>query len=222
MLHVLCSTLHEILFPDSIKKFINIFSELPSIGPRQATRLAFYLISGGKGRLEEFSKSIADLKNIKICSDCFFVYSDTDRNRQNTNSNGKNLCNMCLDKNRNKKIIMIVEKETDLISIERTKKFKGRYLVLGDLKKGGILESDQKLRLANLKVFITKEIGGSADEIIIATNPTTYGDLNAMIIQKELEGYAKKFSRLGRGIPTGGEIEFADEETLEQALERRS
>lgn len=226
MFHASCFTLHEILFPDSIKKFINIFSELPSIGPRQATRLAFYLISGGKGRLEEFSKSIADLKNVKICSDCFFVHSNIGanplRNENYPRESASSLCNICLDKNRNKKIIMIVEKETDLISIERTKKFKGRYLILGDLKKGGILESDQKLRLANLKAFIAKEIGGSADEIIIATNPTTYGDLNAMIIQKELEGYAKKFSRLGRGIPTGGEIEFADEETLEQALERRS
>lgn len=124
---------------------------------------------------------------------------------------------------------MIVEKETDLISIERTKKFKGRYLILGDLKKGGFLEPEQKLRLNNLKSFIKKSCPDPAEgkpcqieEIIIATNPTTYGDLNAMIIQKELEGYAKKFSRLGRGIPTGGEIEFADEETLEQALERRS
>ena len=205
------------MFPDSIKQFIAIFSKLPSIGPRQATRLAFYLISGGKNKLEETSKAIADLKNIKICSDCFFVHS-----------NKGNLCGICEDKNRKKDLIMIVEKETDLISIERTKKFAGRYLVLGEVSKGGILDSIQKLRLGQLKKFITKEFGtpstssGQIEEIIIATNPTTYGDLNAMIIKKELEGFSKKFSRLGRGIPTGGEIEFIDEETLEQALERRS
>lgn len=199
------------MLPDPIKKFINIFSELPSIGPRQATRLAFYLIAGGKGKLEEISKAIADLKNIKICPNCFFIHSNTD-----------NFCNICADKNRNKNIIMILEKETDLISIERTKKFNGRYLILGELKKGGILEPDQKLRLSNLKSFIKKLPEGIAEEIIIATNPTTYGDLSAMIIKKELGEFSKKFSRLGRGIPTGGEIEFADEETLEQALERRS
>ncbi|MBI5401713.1 recombination protein RecR [Candidatus Wolfebacteria bacterium] len=198
------------MFPESIKKFIDIFSKLPSIGPRQATRLAFYMISGGKNKLEETAKAVADLKAVKICSNCFFMHS-----------NHGNLCNICQDKNRKNDAIMIVEKETDLVSIERTKKFHGRYLVLGELAKTGVLEISQKLRLNNLKNLIKKELGGVADEIIIATNPTTYGDLNAMIIKKELEGFAKKFTRLGRGIPTGGEIEFADEETLEQALKRR-
>ena len=117
---------------------------------------------------------------------------------------------------------MIVEKETDIISLERPRKFNGRYLILGELNKAGILESGQKLRLNNLKTFISKELGGQAEEIIIATNPTTYGDLSASIITKELAGFAKKITRLGRGIPTGGEIEFADEDTLGAALERRN
>ena len=116
---------------------------------------------------------------------------------------------------------MIIEKETDLVSLERPKKFKGRYLILGELLKSGVLESGQKLRLNNLKSFIKKELNGQAEEIIIATNPTVYGDLQAMIIAKEFNNMAKKITRLGRGIPTGGEIEFADEETLGQALERR-
>ena len=181
------------------------------------------MISSGKNKLEETAKAVADLKSVKICSNCFFIHS-----------NHNNLCNICQDKTRKNDIIMIVEKETDLVSIERTKKFHGRYLVLGELAKTGVLESSQKLRLNHLKDFIKnlpvshsefavadEESHGIAEEIIIATNPTTYGDLNAMIIKKELEEYAKKFSRLGRGIPTGGEIEFADEETLEQALKRR-
>lgn len=209
------------MFPDQIKKFVEIFSKLPSIGPRQATRLAFYFISIGKNNLEEISKAVADLKSIQICSDCFFIHS-----------NQGNLCNICSDKNRRKDLIMIVEKETDLISVERTKKFNGRYLVLGEMAKGGILDSVQKLRLGQLKTFIQKGFettqlspeatAGKAEEIIIATNPTIYGDLNALVIKKELSEFSNKFSRLGRGIPTGGEIEFADEETLEQALERRS
>ncbi len=198
------------MFPEPIKNFINIFSKLPSTGPRQATRLAFYLISGGKNKLKEASKAIADLETIKICSNCFFIHSNPD-----------NLCNICRDENRKKDLIMVVEKETDLTSIERTKKFTGRYLVLGELTKNGILDSSHKLRLNVLKNYIKKLPANIAEEIIIATNPTTYGDLNAMVIRKELEGFAKKFSRLGRGIPTGGEIEFADEETLEQALKRR-
>ncbi len=198
------------MFPDPIKKFIDIFSALPSIGSRQATRLAFKLISSGRAKIEETAEAVSDLRYLKTCSECFFVHS-----------NRENLCDICRDPKRRKDIIMIVEKETDLISIERTKKFNGRYLVLGDLQKTGMLESVQKLRLKHLKDLVQKEIG-VAEEIIIALNPNTYGDLNTSVIVKELAGTAKKITRLGRGIPTGGEIEFADEETLGQALERRN
>jgi len=198
------------MFPQQIKNFIESFSGLPGIGPRQATRLAFKLISGGKNKIEELARAVYELKNLKICSNCFFIHSNADP-----------FCEICKNPNRRKDIIMIVEKETDLISLERPKKFNGRYLILGELSKNGILESGEKLRLNNLKNFINKELNGQAEEIIIATNPTTYGDLNASIIVKELNGLAKKITRLGRGIPTGGEIEFADEETLSSALERR-
>ena len=207
------------MFPQSIKNFIDAFSGLPGIGPRQATRLAFKLVAGGKNKIEELAKAISELKNLKLCSQCFFIHS-----------NFENLCDICKNPNRRKDIIMIVEKETDVISLERPKKINGRYIILGELNKAGILESGQKLRLNNLKTFITKELAdpsagsgqGKAEEIIIATNPTTYGDLNASIIAKELTGFAKKITRLGRGIPTGGEIEFADSGTLEAAIQRRS
>lgn len=198
------------MLPQPIKFFIDIFSQLPGIGPRQATRLAFKIISSGKNKIEETAKAIYDLENLKICSSCFFVHS-----------NAESLCDICKNPNRRKDIIMIIEKETDLISLERPKKFIGRYLILGELTKSGVLESIQKLRLNNLKNFINKELNGKAEEVIIAINPTTYGDLNSMIIAKELDGLAKKITRLGRGIPTGGEIEFADEETLTSAIERR-
>ncbi len=199
------------MLPEPIKTFIQIFSTLPGIGIRQATRLAFKLINSGRNRIEETAKAISDLKYLKICSECFFVH-------QNPPAGG-NLCDICRNPNRHKTIIAIIEKETDLISLERTKKFKGRYLILGEFAKTGFLESAQKLRLNHLKNQIKKELG-QAEEIIIAFNPTTYGDLNFSMIAKELSPFAKKITRLGRGIPTGGEIEFADEDTLEQALER--
>ncbi|MBN2198003.1 recombination protein RecR [Candidatus Wolfebacteria bacterium] len=198
------------MLPEPIKKFIEIFSVLPGIGIRQATRLAFKLIDGGRNKIEETAMAISNLKRLKICQQCFFVH-------QNKN----NLCNICNDPKREKDIIIIVEKETDLISLERTKKFNGQYLILGELSKTGNLEPVQKLRLNHFKDRIKKEFSGQIKEIIIATNPTTYGDLNASIITKELSLFAQKITRLGRGIPTGGEIEFADEKTLEQALERR-
>lgn len=197
--------------PEAIKKFVDIFSRLPGIGPRQAVRLAFYFIHEGIAFNIEASKVIADLKNIKICRNCFYIHE-----------NQSGLCDICSDTKRNYKLIAIVEKETDLLSIENTGKFNGRYLILGDLRKSGILETDQKLRIQSLKAWINDIMGGKAEEIIIAVNPTTYGDLNASIIGKELQGSAGKITKLGRGIPTGGEIEFADEDTLKSALERRS
>jgi recombination protein RecR len=199
------------VLPEEIKKFIEEFEKLPSIGPRQATRLAFRLIGGGQAKLTELANAVAGLKKVKICPRCFFVHS------QKTE-----VCSICADTTRANDVFMIVEKETDLMSIERTKKYRGKYLILGELTKSGALEPWQKLRLNSLKKIITDEMSDKmAKEIIVALNPTTYGDLNASLIEKELNNYSHKISRLGRGIPTGGEIEFADEETLSHSLTRR-
>jgi len=199
--------------PDPIKNFIHHFSKLPSIGPRQATRLAFQVLGSGKDEIEGIIKSLEGLESMSICEKCFLVFLPQ--------NNDDKLCEICRDQNRNPKIIAIVEKETDLISIEKTNKFEGNYFIIGSLQKNGVLGSEQKRRLEKLKTNIEKELGGQADEIIIATNPTTYGDFNAAILGKELKDLTKKITRLGRGIPTGGEIEFADEDTLGNALERR-
>ena len=199
------------MLPDPIKNFVDVFSKLPSLGPRQATRLAFYIASLGKNKVKEISAAIAGLTDLTTCSRCF---------RTHTGS-GK-LCSVCSDPTRNQKLIAVVEKETDLLSLEKTKKFNGWYLVMGELHKNSELEPEQKLRLSALKNFIKKELSGRAEEIILATNPTVYGDLNAATLKKELEEFAIKITRLGRGIPTGGEIEFADEETLGSAIDKRS
>ena len=117
---------------------------------------------------------------------------------------------------------MVLEKETDLLSVEKTGKWNGRYFILGTIAKTGVLEEWQKLRLQSLKNVIAKELGGQIEEIILALNPTSIGDWNAGVLAKEFAPLAKKISRLGRGLPTGGEIEFADDETLGGALEHRS
>ena len=187
--------------PKSIKRFVDIFSSLPGIGPRQAIRLAFYFVRQGKAFQEDFARTVADFKHISICSQCFYL-----------SENKEGLCDFCSDKNRNRATI----------AIENTGKFNGRYLVLGDLKKNGILETEQKLRLQSLKKWIEKELDGKAEEIVVAINPTTEGDIIAAIITESMRQFANKVSRLGRGIPTGGEIEFADEDTLGSAIEGRS
>lgn len=196
--------------PSEIKKFNDIFSQLPGIGPRQAIRLAFYLVYKGGGVTTEAAAAIKDLGEIKICKQCFFVSTHDDL-----------LCDICRDKTRNHKIIAVVEKDTDLISLENTGKFNGRYLILGDLRRKGVLESDQKLKLQALEDFIKNLPGGKAEEIIVAVNPTSVGNLNATSIAEELKPFTQKITRLAVGIPSGGEIEFADADTLTSALERR-
>lgn len=198
------------MLPEAINNFIEVFSRLPSIGPRQATRLAFHILSLGKSDVNTLAKVVAGLENLKTCPDCFFIHD-----------NQSEQCFICGNPQRKKGVIMIIEKETDLISLERTKGFNGRYFLIGNLKKNLVLESEQKLRLNSLKNFIKKNLSGRAQEIILAINPTTYGDITASLIRNELLGLTEKITRLGRGIPTGGEIEFSDEDTLNGALENR-
>ena len=197
--------------PDSLKQLIDTLGELPSIGPRQATRLAFYLIHQGLGTIDGLARNLDNLKKIKICERCFFIHDNT----------GKR-CNICMNTARDDRAVMLLEKETDLLSMEKTGKWNGKYFIIGPIAKTGVLEEWQKLRLQSFQNMVQKEFSGQLDEIILALNPTSVGDWNAGLLAKELAPFAKKISRLGRGLPTGGEIEFADDETLGGALERRS
>ncbi len=198
------------MIPEPIKKFIENFSSLPSLGPRFATRLAFYLINLDQSTFKNLETSFINLKTINRCKRCFFLKEAK-----------KPLCDLCSNPRRNKNLVAIIEKETDLLSIEKTGRFEGQYLILGELSERGALTSGQKLRLQTLKERIKNELGGKIQEIIIAVNLTAFGDFTADLIRQEFKFLAEKISRLGRGIPTGGEIEFADEETLANALERR-
>lgn len=195
--------------PKVIKRLVDILATMPGIGPRQAVRLAFHLIRQGKSAQKDLEDAVASLRLVGICSQCFYIHE------------GEGLCEICADEKRDQSTIAIVEKETDLMSIENTGKFRGRFLVLGEFGRGGLLEADQKLKLKSLNSWIVKKLNGKAKEIIIAFNPDTQGDFLATQIMKELAGSAEKMTRLGMGIPSGGEIEFADEETLGSALERR-
>ncbi len=198
------------MIPRPIQLLADELARLPGIGPRQALRIAFYLSRSNRSDIERLSITVAALKNIKTCTDCFLLFEG-----------GNDKCPICADGKRESSIIAIVEKETDLISLEKSQAFNGKYLIIGELKKDGILEQSHRLRIAKLKERINRDSAGSAAEIIIALSPTTYGDIQASVLQGELNGLAKKITRLGRGIPTGGEIEFADELTLSDALRHR-
>ncbi len=190
------------MLPYSIRKFIDTFGALPSIGPRQATRLAFHLIGLGEGSVAQVASAVAGLQKLTVCPDCFFFSEGV-------------TCSLCGDPRRDKTVLAVVERPTDVLAIEKTRKFNGVYLVLGEMKKTGGFAPDQKLKLAHTKTR------GPFTEVILAFDQTTYADFGATAVEKELSEVSKKITRLGRGIPTGGEIEFADEDTLGGALANR-
>ncbi len=197
------------MIPKEIKNFIDAFSRLPSMGPRQATRLAFFLTSLDKATLRELESSLGALRELDRCDECFFLkHEDEPR------------CAVCNDPHRMSDIIAILEKETDLLTFETAGVFRGKYFILGKLAEKGVLETAQKLRLERLKQTLGKR-GAPLRELIIALNPTSIGDFTADLIAKEFGGLAKKITRLSRGIPTGGEIEFADDASLASSFEHR-
>lgn len=194
----------KIVFPRSFRKLIDNFASLPSVGPKMAERLVLHLFKQDKNKIDEFSENLAGLSRLKSCKKCFNI------------SEGE-LCEFCRDKNRDKKTILAVEEPLDIIPIERTGVYKGLYHVLG-----GTIEipTDAKndLKIAELLSRIKKE---KIKEVIIATNPTTEGDVTALYLKRKMQKLGIKISRLGRGLSTGGDIEYADEATLSEALTNR-
>lgn len=197
--------------PRPLKELADHLSELPSIGPRQAIRLAFYLVQEGRDSMARLSKSLSESMEIKTCRQCFFFHTNTD-----------GLCDICRDPGRNQKVIAIIEKETDLLAIENTKNYGGRYFIFGTLDKSGMINDAQRLRLQALKTHIEKNLGGQAEEIIIALSPTRSGDFYGDLVKKELAPLTLRISKLAIGLPRGAEIEFADDETLGESLRGRS
>lgn len=198
------------MIPDAVKRFIEIFSRLPSVGPRMATRLAFYITSLDRNTFRLLQSSLNALDNLDRCGRCFFI-----KEKQHP------LCTICSNSERNPRVICIIQKETDLITIEQAARFHGTYFLLGEISDRGLLDSSQKLKLHHLKEYIKRELQGTAEEILVAFPSTSFGDLAYQVIQEEFRDVALRITRLARGIPTGGEIEFADEETLRSAIEGR-
>ena len=194
------------LYSPSIEKLIESFEKLPSIGNKTATRLAFYILNCNEEETNEFVSSIINAKkNLKYCSKCFNI-SDTDP------------CIICGNPKRDESTICVVEDVKDIIAMERTHEYKGVYHVLhGSISPmNGIGPDDIKIKelLARLQDGIVKEI-------ILATNPRVEGEATAMYLSKLIKPLGIKVTRIARGIPIGGDLEYTDEITLTQALEGR-
>jgi len=199
----------------TIQKLVALFSKFPTIGPKTAARFVYYLIGQKKEGIDEITSAISDLKkNIKTCAYCFKPFEPFG------SAQGKvHLCEICSNPGRDKSMLCVVEKEPDLNSIEKTKKYHGRYFILGGtisrLRKTEI----DKLRIKDLVLRVKR--GTNTKEIILAINPTHEGEATTLYLERLLKPFGKKITRLGRGLPIGGELEYADEETLTSALEGR-
>lgn len=195
------------MLPESIQNLINQFVKFPSVGPRQAARFVFHLIKQPKKELEEFAGAIFNIsKNLKKCALCFRVIETPD-----------GICNICKDSKRDKSTICIIEKDTDIEVIEKTGRYNGQYCVLGGSEIKDFSEkSIKELHIKELVERIKKN--KELKEIIIATSATTNGDTLALYISRLFKPLNIKITRLGRGLSTGSELEYMDEETLSQAL----
>ena len=203
---------------DSIKKLQDLFSEFPTVGRRTAGRFVFYLVNLPKEKVAELANAILELKsNTKLCNFCF-----------NPHESDHTLCAICQNASRNRQILCIIEKETDLLSIENTKKYNGLYFILGgtlDFKQtnpGALRMQALKERMQNSEKFGLPHIDFA--EIIMAVNPTPEGKATTSVLEKFLKesGFdTVKITHLAKGLPAGGELEYADEETLESAFSGR-
>lgn len=195
------------MYPKPFEKLIKHFTSLPSVGPKMAERLVLYLFKQDQEKLEDFAQSLEDIHTLNICKRCFHIAEDT-------------LCGICLDPRRDQHTICVVEEPLDVIAIERTRSFNGLYHVLGGVmepvKKGS---QGETLRIPELLKRVEEE---KITEIILATNPTTEGDLTALYLKKKLSDFPDlKITRIARGMASGGDIEYADEVTLTSAINHR-
>lgn len=192
------------------QKLIDYFTKLPGIGPRQATRLVLAMLDWPASELEEFSQSVAGLNDgPALCSECF-----------NLTDNEK--CSICASHKRDQTRIAVVEKITDLQSMEKTGAFNGVYHMLGGHINPANGNLPQNLRIKELVERIEKLKKLTPDiEVIIATNPNTYGETTALYLEEEIRPLEIKTTRLARGLAAGSSVEYADEITLTHALKHR-
>ncbi|MEG6584225.1 recombination mediator RecR [Dendrosporobacter sp. 1207_IL3150] len=189
-----------------LAKLVEQLRALPGIGPKSATRLAYYVLEMDHDKVKALTQAIVDAKaKISYCEVCF-------------NLTDSNPCRICASQDRDTSIICVVEEPRDVAAMERTRDFKGKYHVLhGSLSP---LEGvgPEEIRI---KELLSRLYSGDVKEIIMATNPDVEGEATAMYVAKLLKPLGVKVTRIAHGLPVGGDLEYADEVTLSKALENR-
>ena len=194
------------MYSETVNKLINQFEKLPGIGHKTAVRLAFYILESDENVAKEFSETLVKAKkNVKFCSICY-------------NLTEKDPCDICSNSKRDESTICVVENVKDVIAMEKTHEYKGKYHVLGGLISPleGIGPED-----ININKLISRIDGDKVNEIILALKPSIEGETTMQYIKKLLENKNVKVTRIATGIPIGTDIEYIDPMTLEFALEGR-
>lgn len=193
--------------PEPVNQLIEAFSRLPGVGPKTASRLTYFLLRAPDDLSLSLATALRDLKEkTRFCSVCGNITVDDP-------------CAICADARRDGTLVAVIEEPLDVLAIERTNSFTGRYHVLhGAISPvNGIGPDDLRI-----KELVQRVEGGDILEVIIATNPGMEGDATAMYIQRELSGKGVRVTRLARGLPVGGDLEYVDAVTLTRALQGRS
>jgi recombination protein RecR len=191
--------------PRAVTELVNNLERLPGIGPKSATRLAFYLLTTPETYVNGLSETITKIKtDVKICQKCFSV-SEND------------VCEICNDLGRNQKLICVVERVIDMVALENVGGYNGVYHVLG-----GSINPLEHVGPDDLKIneLVSRVETDGAEEIILATNSTMEGEATALYIKKKI-GDGVKITRIGSGLPIGADLEYADQATLARAMEGR-
>lgn len=191
---------------EPVARLIERLNKLPGIGPKSAQRLAYYLLRASPEEAAGLAEAILAVKEkMSLCSVCFNI-TETDP------------CHICRDTEREAALLCVVEEPSDIIPLERTRKYRGFYHVLH-----GVISPQDGIGPDHLKFreLFDRVAKGGFTEVIIATNPTTEGEATAMYLQESLEPLKIRLTRLARGLPYGGELEYADDVTLSRAMEGR-
>lgn len=201
---------------NALSKLADLFQEFPGIGPRQAKRFVYFLLTRNPAYMNELTKLLGEIRShVHVCASCFRFFNDE---RDNTT------CTICRDNNRDRSQLAIVSRDADLEHIEKSHAFRGLYFVLGGIVP--ILEKDpeRSVRIAELRDLVA-ERAGTVKEIILAMSLNVEGEHTADYLKKILTPLAAKhgfsITTLGRGLSTGTELEYSDTETLKNALGNR-
>jgi recombination protein RecR len=194
------------LLPPPVQRLIDEFARLPGIGPKSASRLTFYLLRMDPQQSLDLAAALQDMKErTRFCSVCFNITEDDP-------------CAICADEGRNGRILCVVEEPLDLVALERSRAFNGRYHVLH-----GAISPVEGIGPEDLKIeeLVQRIDKGDFEELILATNSTLEGESTALYLQRRLTRDGLRLTRLARGLPVGGDLEYTDEITLGRALEGR-